>query len=134
MKEYGIERDGKLTTREVPDGDTLIQGKLTAHGWLPVAYDPEPAYDPDTHYHQLSGLYTVEQDDITRHYEVIERAAEEKKQIADRKQKAQDIAANLPSWSQVQREIDNIGNLADARRFLKKLSRVVYWDIKNDSV
>ena len=38
-----------------------------------------------------------------------------------------DLDAHLPSWSQVSTSVDNIINLADAKVFLKKLSRVVYW-------
>lgn len=38
---------------------------------------------------------------------------------------------NLPSWSAVSTAVDNIANLADAKVFLKKLSRVVYWLAKN---
>ena len=46
-------------------------------------------------------------------------------------QKAQDIIANLPSWAQVETVIDNIANPADAKAFIKKLSRIVYWLAKN---
>ena len=49
----------------------------------------------------------------------------------DKAQKEQDMAANLPSWSQVNNAINNISNLAEAKAFLKKLARVVYWDVKN---
>jgi len=42
-----------------------------------------------------------------------------------------DLVSNLPSWSQVSTAVDNIGNLADAKAFLKKLSRVVYWLAKD---
>ena len=38
-----------------------------------------------------------------------------------------DLDTNLPTWAQVSTAVDNIGNLADAKAFLKKLSRVVYW-------
>ena len=56
-----------------------------------------------------------------------ERLAE----IALEAAKAQVILENLPSWSQVAMAIDNISNLADAKAFIKKLSRVVYLDLKN---
>lgn len=36
------------------------------------------------------------------------------------------IGDNLPSWDSVQGAIDGIGNLEEAKTFLKKLSRVVY--------
>ena len=38
-----------------------------------------------------------------------------------------DLDTNLPTWAQVSDAVDNIGNLAEAKAFLKKLSRVVYW-------
>lgn len=46
-------------------------------------------------------------------------------------QKAQAIIDNLPSWSHVSTAVDNIANLADAKAYLKKLSRVVYWLAKD---
>jgi len=42
-------------------------------------------------------------------------------------QRVLDLTDNLPSWSAVSTAVDNIANLADAKAFLKKLSRVVYW-------
>lgn len=33
----------------------------------------------------------------------------------------------LPSWAQVETAVDSISSLAEAKAFLKKLSRVVYW-------
>ncbi len=48
-------------------------------------------------------------------------------------QRTQDIANNLPSWAQVQTAINNIANLADAKVFLGKLARIVYWLAKNTS-
>ena len=41
------------------------------------------------------------------------------------------ISTNLPSWTVVETAVDNISSLADAKAFLKKLSRVVYWLAKN---
>lgn len=41
------------------------------------------------------------------------------------------ISDNLPSWVQVSMAVDNIANLADAKVYLKKLSRVVYWLAKD---
>ena len=52
-------------------------------------------------------------------------------EIARQAAKAQAIIDNLPSWAQVDTAIDNIANLADAKAFIKKLSRVVYLDVKN---
>jgi hypothetical protein len=41
------------------------------------------------------------------------------------------ISANLPTWTQVSTAVDAITNLAEAKVFIKKLSRVVYWLAKN---
>ena len=49
-------------------------------------------------------------------------------------QRIQEIIDNLPSWKQVSNYVDKIGNLAEAKGFLKKLARVVYWLAKNTGV
>lgn len=41
------------------------------------------------------------------------------------------IETNLPSWSKVSTAVDNISSLAEAKAYIKKLSRVVYWLAKN---
>lgn len=46
-------------------------------------------------------------------------------------QRATDISTNLPSWDQVSTACEDISNLAEAKLFLKRLSRVVYWMAKN---
>lgn len=45
--------------------------------------------------------------------------------------KFQTINQNFPSWNEVLNEITNIANLNDAKTFLAKLSRVVYWLARN---
>lgn len=55
------------------------------------------------------------------------REAEEARKAA----KIQAMVDNLPSWAQVQNTINNISSLADAKAFLLKLSRVVYWMAKD---
>jgi len=42
-----------------------------------------------------------------------------------------DLVTNLPSWAQVSTAVNNISNLSEAKDFLKKLSRVVYWLAKD---
>ena len=49
----------------------------------------------------------------------------------DQAQKEQDFINNLPSWAQVETVVDNIANLADAKAFIKKLSRITYWLARN---
>ena len=51
--------------------------------------------------------------------------------ILDEAQKEQDIIDNLPSWSQVEANINNISDMDSAKAFILKLARVVYWDVKN---
>lgn len=45
--------------------------------------------------------------------------------------KAQAIIDNLPSWAQVDQAVTNIAILADAKEFIRKLARVVYWLAKD---
>jgi len=42
-----------------------------------------------------------------------------------------DMAIILPSWAQVAAAVDRLSNLTDAKVFIKKLTRVVYWLVKN---
>ena len=51
--------------------------------------------------------------------------------VLDATQKEADIIDNLPSWGQVEANINNIGSMDDAKAFILKLARVVYWDVKN---
>ncbi len=62
--------------------------------------------------------------------EIAERTAREAKEA----QMAQTLRDNLPTYAQVQKAIDNISNLADAKAFLKKLAGVVYVHVKGDNV
>ena len=52
-------------------------------------------------------------------------------QIAKQQAKMQAFLDNLPSWSQVSTAVDNISSLAEAKVFIKKLSRIVYWLAKD---
>jgi hypothetical protein len=65
-------------------------------------------------------------DPITIAMREAETAARELKQT-----KLTSIQDNLPSWNVVSNAVDNITNLAEAKTYLKKLSRVVYWLAKN---
>jgi len=47
--------------------------------------------------------------------------------------KEQILADNLPSWAAVETAVNNISNLAEAKSYLLKLSRVVYLDVKNSA-
>ncbi len=41
--------------------------------------------------------------------------------------KTQAFIDNLPSWDAVNTAVTNISNLADAKAFIRKLARIVYW-------
>ena len=58
--------------------------------------------------------------------EIAARAAQTAQEAAQ-EAKAQAFLDNLPSWAAVSSAVDNIANLADAKAFIKKLARVVYW-------
>ncbi len=49
---------------------------------------------------------------------------------ARREGQAQAYIDNMPDWSQVAAAVDNIASLGDAKAFLLKLARVVYWNVK----
>lgn len=45
--------------------------------------------------------------------------------------KKQAIVDNFPSWNSVSTAIDAADNIVKLRAIVKKLARVVYWDVKN---
>ena len=59
----------------------------------------------------------------------------EQQAIADKKAaqaaKAQAFLDNLPSWALVDQAVTNISDLPSAKAFIRKLARVVYWDIRD---
>jgi len=77
--------------------------------WKAAGNTPEPAFTPE---------------------EIAARQAREAKEAA----MAQTLRDNLPTYAQVQTAIDNIGNLNDAKAFLRKLAAVVYIHVKGDNV
>ena len=109
-------------------GDKVIFFDPDANNKLATAM-PESPYDtPEnraivedviTNYGPLEAAYLAE--------ELAEKEAAEALQTA----KQQSLVDNLPSWFLVNDAINNIANLADAKAFIKKLSRVVYLDLKN---
>lgn len=122
IRTYGVvdvdqPRDGSTVIEDlenVPNEHPNLDYKLLPRGPQP---DPqELKWDVD-----LQRFVSLEAGDITP-------KAQAK---LDQQQKAQDIVDNLPSWNQVETAINNISSLAEAKAFLKKLARVVYWDVKN---
>lgn len=118
---------GKVDMAQVADGSTLKEHlsalltkypdagyKLYPNGLLP---DPEAVkYDQAT-----EKLVSLDHGDITP----IAQA------VLDQAQKEADLNANMPSWAQVQDTINNISSLEDAKAYLLKLSRIVYWNTRN---
>ena len=63
-------------------------------------------------------------------WSIVDLEGEELSKATYAAEKEQAVSDNLPSWEQVETDVDNIGSLADAKAFLKKLSRVVYLVVK----
>ena len=59
------------------------------------------------------------------------KSAKDQAEAARIAAKAQDLADNLPSWAQVETAVNNITTLAEAKAYLLKLSRIVYWRAKD---
>ena len=122
-----IEFYGNVDPGQPPDGSTLKE-RLDQ---LAIKYPDTDIYlfplgtpvDPETQKFDTgtSTLIALDPGDITP----TAQAA------LDTAQKESDIIANLPSWAQVQTAVNNISSMADAKAFLLKLARVVYWDVKN---
>ena len=121
---------GMVDTEETPDGSTLyeyIQRKLATNSDLRLHLRNNPLdiisgtpeskkFNPET-----SSLIGLEAGDITPSAQQLLTATAQE----------QAINTNLPTWSAVSNAVDSISNLAEAKAFLKKLSRVVYWLAKN---
>jgi len=111
-----------------------------AHGRVDYRRIDDPVYGGDcVLYHPFTSEETVNAE-ITAALNASEAEREASQTAADlaREQerlaavavaaaKAQSITDNLPSWTQVSTAVDSISNLAEAKVFLKRLSRVVYW-------
>jgi hypothetical protein len=69
----------------------------------------------------------------TKAHLAVDKAAGELAAEAAIAAKAQAYLDNLPSWAAVDSAVTAIANLADAKAFIRKLARVVYWDVKNSA-
>jgi hypothetical protein len=123
---------GRVKWTQPPDGSTIkerVQAYLSTHPTVAIArYDRSDTYpDPEMVKYINGEFVPLEEGDITP------KAAAEAAAAALEAAKAQAIVDNLPSWAQVETAVDNIDNLADAKAFLKKLARVVYWLAKNSA-
>jgi len=116
-----IKSHGKVRTDLPPDGSTMME-RLEE---LPVEYGyvllDKTVEIPDKETHKW--------DEVSQQFVPLETGdiTPEKQVELDAQQKAQEIADRLPSWATVENAVNNISNLADAKAYLLKLSRVVYW-------
>ena len=108
-------------SKRIPPEQFQLHG-LDIH-WMSEDYDNVEnntiVSDVINNYPVLEIAYLTEQQTIKDAQEALQAA----------KQRA--LVDNLPSWTQVDTAINNIANLADAKAFIKKLTRVVYLDLKN---
>lgn len=59
--------------------------------------------------------------------------AEQLAQTQANQQKINDIQDAIPSWAEVDAYITNATTIAQLKVIIRKLARVVYWDIKNQA-
>jgi len=87
---YALVRNGEiLKFKNVPDDDTLIIGKMLAHGYLPVIEDPVPIFDYIT---QLcSDSYEINVDNVTRKWIVTEQQFGEAKRMKEEEIKSKAV-------------------------------------------
>ncbi len=123
-----IRETGKVDPNEAPDGSTVkerLDRLLIRYPGSEVKYFPL-GLDPDGESQKVIGgaLVPLLTTDITP-------MAQKAQKALDEALKRQSIVDNLPSWAQVETNINSILSMADAKAFLLKLARVVYWDVKN---
>ena len=124
-----IRMTGQVNMAQLPDGSTIAE-RLEA---LRVKY-------PDANYFLFPPGIEVDKEAVkfdvaTETLVPLEPGDVTPKMQAelDRQAQAQDIIDNLPSWAQVEDAVAAIANLQDAKIFLRKLARVVYWLAKNSN-
>jgi len=100
-------------------GESAVMAKIER--WRPeyLAQKDLPGY-----------LNRVERDAAVA-YKTPEQLAAEQAEVDRREAKAQAFVDNLPSWATIETTVDNIGSLTDAKAFLLKLARIVYWLAKD---
>lgn len=113
---------------DTPDILPVVKGLV----WLPLTETW-----PTLAANQKLGGFTTTVDrqagTVTKAHLAVDKTAEELAEEDRIAAKAQALIDNLPSWSQVDGAITAIANLADAKAFMRKLARVVYWDVKNQA-
>lgn len=120
-----IEGCGKVRIDMEPDGSTVKEylDRLDEKGqWYLLLDRTADCPDPEqVKYDEVARAFVpLGPDDITP----------AKQAELEAQQKAQEIADRLPDWSTVENAVNNISSLAEAKAYLLRLSRVVYWDVK----
>ena len=79
---YALIQEGKIVKlRNVPDDDTLLIGKMVAHGYLPVIEEAVPIFDYITQ--SCSDGYEINADKVTRKWTVTEQQFGEAKRMKE---------------------------------------------------
>lgn len=117
---------GRVDFDQPEDGSTVaerIRGLLLSDDDLALHTSEDARYLPgDTK--ETKKIDLVSETLIDQNAEDITPA---KQAMINEELKKQAIESNLPTWDQVQAAVESIASLADAKAFLSKLSRVVYW-------
>jgi len=126
---YGKVKGGEIVAwMEVASENRKKIQTIEAKGYLPEE-DIPPVI---TKYQRVKAVgHNIMSNKIVKLYEIISKSQQEIDAIDEQKLKAQEIEAVLPSWLAVSAAVDNISTLSDAKIFLKKLSRVIYWHVLN---
>jgi len=108
------------------------------HTRLQRAKELAPEISPLGKYQQVWEVVNLQDEMIPEDYQaLLDRFAVEDAAAAAAAavtaQRAQDLADALPSWQQVSTAIDNAFPNLTQRSVVKKLARVVYWDVKNQT-
>ena len=123
-----IREQGKVDSNQTPDGSTMAEHMTRMATRYPDTgshlFPLDTVVDPESQKFDQATSTLIDLDqvvDITPNAQAVLGAT----------QKEADIIDNLPSWSQVETNINNIRDMDSAKAFILKLARVVYWNTKN---
>ncbi len=109
---------------------------LIKNNVFPVKTITKPDFDIDTQ-KAVEGDAVLENEEWIQTWSVVDLEGQElinaqARAISRARKEAQvqSYIDNMPNWTQVSNVVDSINNLDDAKAFLLKLARVVYWNIK----
>ena len=127
--------DKAILAHVVSDPDAWVAHALEHGGGVAVMAKIERWRDDYLSKKDLPGYMTRAERDVYKTPEQIaaEAAREVARQVELVKQaaKVQAFLDNLPSWAIVDQAVTDIFDLPSAKAFIRKLARVVYWDIRN---